>query len=188
MGGVVAMANPVPNINFNSPWPGRLKALKKDESILISKDELSNLQVRALVSNMNYRWKGELLFSAMGTPDTDTIVTCLFKGRNVVDDRRKVKSSKSVKKPAPPTPAPKTTPAVSDASSKATHYPAIALIEATLADGNVRTYRAIDKDDYDNIMAGTANDTTIVQIQTFVLTHTKKRDYSWKDETSPLKG
>lgn len=180
------MANPAPNINFNSPWPGRLKALKKDESLLISKSELSYLQARALVTNMNYRWKGELLFSAMGANDTDTIVTCLFKGRNVVDDRRKIIGHK--KRSAPKKAASKlvvTEPAA--VAETVTPTNTLAIIETLHSDGHTQLLRAASTEHYERIMAETAQNTAIVQIKIFALTHTRKRDFSWKDETSPLK-
>jgi phosphoribosyl-ATP pyrophosphohydrolase len=182
------MPNHDPVKQFNSPWPAKLKALPAKGVLLIEKTELTYQQVMALVGNMNYRHKGKMLFRVDGSPDTDSIVTCLFHGRGVALDGRK-REAKVTKKMLKLEKHPKQT-ATSSAVMRAvaSHTQAIAIIEALYGDGSVETFRAADKEDYDRIMAETAQNMMIVQVQTFALTHTKKRDYSWKDETSPLKG
>lgn len=179
--------NPNPIQQFESPWPMRLKALKKGEVLLIGKDELPYRKVKALVANMNYRNRGDFLFSYEGAADTDTIITCMFRSRDAVTGDGRLAANKRKKRSDAGSKRPKTVPTVADLPAEV-YQPAIALIEATYINGNVKTYRAHDKADYDGIMESTAGDMTIVQVQTFVLTHTKKREYSWKDETAPTKG
>jgi hypothetical protein len=188
------MANVKPRINYDSPWPTKLKALKQNDVLLIEKNELSYKQVQSLVSNMNYRWKGKLLFRVDGNADTDSLVTCMHRGHHIVKDRRiygnkkypaKIAKIKSHKVSA-------TTSTVIAAQREAvrqgTHTPAMAIIEALHGDGSVTVLRAADRAEYDKHMEETAHNMMIVEVKTYILTHTKKRDFSWKDETAATKG
>lgn len=176
-----------PRIDFNSPWPARLRALAAKDTLLISKEELTYQQVVSLVSNMNYRHKGKLIYRVDGHPDTDSIVTCLFHGHGVFKDGRTREARKFQKKERlQPAAGPATSSPVLRAAAEYT--PAVAIVELLYGDGSITTLRAVDREDYDRLMSEAANNMLVVQVKVFALTHTKRRDFSWKDETAPING
>lgn len=180
------MTNPSPQVQYmNSPWPDKLRAMKVNDVLLITKKELTPKQVRNLVANCNYKWSGKALFKYTSDDKGDSIVVCVTREKDadaVLARKRMPRSPTAIKKAksvALPKVAKKHISRTKEPILMPKPMEANAIVECTYVNGGTQTMRAADENELNQLLERCRSNNQVVEIITYKREVVQRKQVSW---------
>lgn len=179
------MTNKKPKNLFSSPWPDKLRKLKLNEVIYIAGKELKPDQVRSLVSNMNFRLKGDAIYKAdIDKKNGDAVVACIFRKRDADLSKKKPYGRIHKKVAAKPAAA-----RVNKTQKKEAVMPkpmdAVAIVECVYVNGGAQVMRAADQTELDALLERCRGNEQVVEIITFQRVGVLRKQVQWQVAGDP---